>query len=88
MARYVITFCEGERRIFVHRAQMPCSEWASKHLIVQDGLYKGSPLRLDVAPYLAGPMDAFSSPGVHEVVVCGSLQVGGTILIVAAASLL
>ena len=49
MASHAITFCEGERRVFAHRALMPCSEWASKHLIVQDGLYKGSPLRLDVA---------------------------------------
>lgn len=84
MANHAITFCEGERRVFAHRALMPCSEWASKHLIVQDGLYKGSPLRLDVAPYLAGPMDAFSSPGVHEVVVCGSLQVGKTLLLYSA----
>ena len=65
MARQSITFCEGERRVFAYRTPVPCSEWASKHLIVQDGLYKGSPLRLDVAPYLAGPMDAFSRSGVH-----------------------
>lgn len=75
-----IVFCESERRVFAHRAHTDCSAWASRHLIVQDGLYKGSPLRLDVAPFLAGPMDAFSSPRVREVVVCGSLQVGKTLL--------
>lgn len=78
-----IIFCEGERRVFAHRAHTDCSTWASRHLIVQDGLYKGSPLRLDVAPFLAGPMDAFSNPRVREVVVCGSLQVGKTLLLYA-----
>lgn len=78
-----IRFCEAERRIFARREAMSVSQWASRNLIVQDGIYRGSPLRLDVAPFLAGPMDAFSSPGVREVVVCGSLQVGKTLFLYA-----
>ena len=50
---------------------------------MQDGIYRGSPLRLDVSPFLRGPMDAYSRPGVREVVVCGSLQVGKTLLLYA-----
>lgn len=78
-----ITFCESERRIFARRERMSVSQWASRNLIVQDGIYRGSPLRLDVAPFLAGPMDAFSDPRVREVVVCGSLQVGKTLFLYA-----
>lgn len=76
-------FTEAERRIFAQQEFVPADEWASKHLIVQDGPYKGSPLRLDVSPFLAGPMRAFSSPGMLEVIVCGSLQVGKTLFLYA-----
>ena len=76
-------FTEQERRIFTRVNAPPVSEWAAVYLIIQDGPYKGSPLRLDVAPFLAGPMDAFSAPGVEEVIVCGSLQVGKTLFLYA-----
>ena len=78
-----IRFCEAERRIFARRERLSVSQWASRYLIVQDGIYRGSPLRLDVSPFLAGPMDAFGDPRVREVVVCGSLQVGKTLLLYA-----
>lgn len=78
-----IHFCPSERRIFARREILPVSRWAAKNLIVQDGIYKGSPLRLDVSPFLAGPMDAFSNPDIREVVVCGSLQVGKTLFLYA-----
>lgn len=78
-----ITFTEGERDIFAKREFVAVSAWASRHLIVQDGIYKGSPFRLQVSPFLAGPMDAFSNPRVQEVVVCGSLQVGKTLFLYA-----
>lgn len=78
-----IHFCEAERRIFARREVLPVSSWAAKNLIVQDGIYRGSPLRLDVSPFLAGPMDAFSDPAIREVVVCGSLQVGKTLFLYA-----
>ena len=78
-----IRFCEAERRVFARREKLTVSQWASKYLIVQDGIYRGSPLRLDVSPFLRGPMDAYSRPGVREVVVCGSLQVGKTLLLYA-----
>lgn len=76
----IVRFCEAERRVFARREQMSVSQWASRHLIVQDGIFRGSALRLDVSPFLAGPMDAFCRPGVREVVVCGALQVGKTLL--------
>ena len=78
-----IRFCEAERRVFARREKLTVSQWAGKYLIVQDGIYRGSPLRLDVSPFLRGPMDAYSRPGVREVVVCGSLQVGKTLLLYA-----
>lgn len=79
-----LTFCEAERRVFQRRQPLTVSQWAARHLIVQDGIFKGGPLRLDVSPYLAGPMDAFGDPRVREVVVCGALQVGKTLLTYAA----
>lgn len=75
------SFTPDERRIFAKRDVPPVSAWAARHLIVQDGPYAGSPLRLDVAPYLAGILDAYNLPGVEEVIVCGSLQVGKTLIL-------
>jgi phage terminase large subunit GpA-like protein len=78
-----ILLTEAERRVFARRERVPVSQWATKNLIVQDGPYRGSPLRLDVSPFLAGPMDAFSTHGIEEVIVCGSLQVGKTLVLYA-----
>lgn len=78
-----LAFTESERRIFAARETLLCATWAAKNLIVQDGLYAGSPLRLDVSPFLAGPMNAWSVPGIQEVIVCGSLQVGKTLFLYA-----
>lgn len=75
------TFTESERRLFARREVLPGADWASRRLIVQDGLYAGSPLRLDVSPFLAGPLNLFTLPGVREVIVCGSLQVGKTLFL-------
>jgi hypothetical protein len=50
-------FTDPERRLFARRDVLPAAEWAARNLIVQDGLYAGSPLRLDVSPFLAGPMN-------------------------------
>lgn len=75
------TFTEAERRLFARREVLLGADWASRHLIVQDGLYAGSPLRLDVSPFLAGPLNMFTLPGVQEVIVCGSLQVGKTLFL-------
>ena len=81
MSTMSFTFTESERRLFVRRDVLLGADWASRHLIVQDGLYAGSPLRLDVAPFLAGPLNMFTLPGVQEVIVCGSLQVGKTLFL-------
>ena len=75
------TFTGAERRLFANREILPGSVWASRHLIVQDGLYAGSPMRLDVAPFLSGPLDVFTTPGVQETIICGSLQVGKTLIL-------
>jgi phage terminase large subunit GpA-like protein len=83
MTKVRIAFTEAECRIFARRERISVSRWASRHLIVQDGPYRGSPLRLDVAPFLAGPMDAYSTHGIEEVIVCGSLQVGKTLFLYA-----
>lgn len=77
------TFTESERRIFAAREILPGAAWATRHLIVQDGLYAGSPLRLDVSPYIAGPLDVYTLSGVQEVIVCGALQVGKTLFLYA-----
>lgn len=35
-----IRFCEAERRVFARREKLTVSQWASKYLIVQDGIYR------------------------------------------------
>lgn len=78
-----LAFTPSERRIFAKREAVSCSAWAARNLIVQDGIYRGSPLRLDVSPYLSGPLDAYSRAGVEEVILCGSLQIGKTLFLYA-----
>ena len=52
------TFTAAERDIFRKRERPPVSIWATRHIVVQDGPYAGSRLRLDATPYLAGIMAA------------------------------
>ncbi|MDL2306643.1 phage terminase large subunit family protein [Desulfovibrio sp. OttesenSCG-928-C06] len=77
------TFTPEERRVFQRPPYNSVSECAAQVLIVQDGMFKGSPLRLDVSPFLVQPMDSYSDPLVDEVGVCGSLQVGKTLFLYA-----
>jgi len=77
------SFTEGERRIFRKRVRIPVSEWAARNVIVQDGPHAGSRLRMDVTPYLPGIMDTLMQPGVEEVDVCASPQIGKTELMLA-----
>jgi phage terminase large subunit GpA-like protein len=72
-------FTEGERFLFRRRPPIPVSEWAARHIVVQDGPYRGTRLRPEVSPYLAGIMDAWGRPEVEEVCVCGSPQTGKTL---------
>lgn len=76
-------FCDGERSIFTRRPRLSCSEWAARNIIVQDGPYKGSPMRLEVSPYLIFPMDCFSDITIKQIAFCGSLQIGKTLLLYA-----
>ena len=57
-------FTADERRILERRPFLTVTDWAAKYLIVQDGPYKGAPLRMAVTPYLKDVMDAYSRPGV------------------------
>ncbi|MDL2226558.1 phage terminase large subunit family protein [Deltaproteobacteria bacterium OttesenSCG-928-M10] len=79
MSRPAFKFTPGERHIFRRREFVAVSRWAANSVIVQDGPYRGARLRLDVAPYLAGIMDAFARPGVEEIRVCGAPQTGKTL---------
>ena len=70
---------EGERHIFRKRERLRVSDWAVRNIIVQDGPYAGSRLRLDVSRYLVGMMDAFGDPHVEEIICCGGHQLGKTL---------
>jgi phage terminase large subunit GpA-like protein len=72
-------FTADERRILARRPFLSVSDWSAKHLVVQDGPYKGAPLRVAVTPYLGAIMDAYSDPAVEQVIVCGSPQTGKTL---------
>lgn len=78
-----ITFTPAERHVFAKHEDISVSAWAARDYIVQDGKYAGGPVRLDAAPPLAGIMDAFGSPFVEEVIVCGSPQSGKTLALYA-----
>ncbi|MDR2051123.1 MAG: phage terminase large subunit family protein [Deltaproteobacteria bacterium] len=74
-------FTRPECELFARREALSPSLWASRNIIVQDGLYAGSPVRMDVSPYLPGILDMYARRGVEEVVVCGSPQTGKTLLL-------
>lgn len=78
---YTFSFTDGERRVYKKRVRLPVSVWAARNVVVQDGPYAGSRLRLDAAPYLAGIMDTLYLPNIEEVAVCASPQVGKTELL-------
>lgn len=76
-------FTESERRIFKKRVRPRVSEWAARNIIVQDGPYAGSRLRMDVTPYMPEILDTLYLPHVEEVAVCASPQVCKTELMMA-----
>jgi len=78
---HTFAFTPFERDIFAKREVIPPSKWAVRNIIVQDGLYAGSPVRMDVSPYMPGILDAYGMRGVEEVDVCGSLQIGKTLIL-------
>jgi len=68
-------YSDAERAIYRKRERPRVSEWAARNIIVQDGPYAGSRLRMDVTPYMPGIMDTLFQPGVEQVAVCASPQV-------------
>jgi len=78
-----LAFTESERRVFRKRVKPPVSAWAARNIVVQDGPYAGSRLRLDATPYLSGIMDTLFLPYIEEVDVCASPQIGKTELMLA-----
>lgn len=74
-------FTPSERDIFARREIFSPSRWAARNIIVQDGAYSGSPVRMDVSPYMPGILDTYGLRGVEEMAVCGSLQIGKTLIL-------
>ena len=78
-----LSFSPGERDIFRLYEDVKVSTWASKNLIVQDGKFAGSPLRLEWTPYRVDIMNSWASPYCEEIRVGGSPQTGKTLLLYA-----
>lgn len=83
MPRRTFRFTPGERHVYRKLAPMKVSEWSAVNLIVPDGPLAGSVWRRDFSPYSVGIMDAWGDPWTEEVRVCGTPQVGKTILMYA-----
>lgn len=83
MPRRTFRFTSGERHVFRKLPPLRVSEWSAANLIVPDGPLKGSLWRRDFTPYSVGIMDAWGDPWTEEVDVCGTPQVGKTILMYA-----
>jgi phage terminase large subunit GpA-like protein len=77
--KHSFQFTESEKRIFKRKETISVSEWAARNIVVQDGPYRGSKLRLDVAPYLISIMNAYSEDSIEEIIVCGAPQTGKTL---------
>ncbi|EFL53023.1 terminase GpA [Solidesulfovibrio fructosivorans JJ]] len=76
-------FTDAERRIFRKRVRPQPSVWAAQNIVVQDGPFAGSRLRMDVTPYMPGIIDTLYQPGVEEVGVCASPQISKSELLFA-----
>jgi terminase, large subunit len=70
-------FSAAERKVFRRRKQIPVSEWCEQHRIVTLSSLPG-PWKNEVAPYLAGIMDASFFPSVQEITLCKAPQTGGS----------
>lgn len=81
MTSHTFIFTPSEREIFTMREILPPSRWAARNIIVQDGVYAGSPVRMDVSPYMPGILDTYGLRGVEELDVCGSIQIGKTLIL-------
>lgn len=77
-------FTEAERRIFRKREKPLASVWAAQNVVVQDGPFAGSRLRMDVTPYMPGILDTLFLPHVEEVGVCASPQISKSEMLQAA----
>lgn len=70
-------FSHAERKVFRKRKVMRVSEWCERHRVVTMSALPG-PWKNEVAPYLAGIMDASFFPSVREISLCKSPQTGGS----------
>ena len=82
--KYRFRFTDGERRIFRKRKRPQPSVWAAQNIVVQDGPFAGSRLRMDVTPYMPGILDTLFLPHVEEVGVCASPQISKSEMLQAA----
>lgn len=80
----VITFTEGERRVFRLRERDPAtgkpltvSQWASRYrMVIRGG--KRVPWSNDIVPYAAMPMDCWTVPYIQKIILCWAPQTGKT----------
>ncbi len=84
MSDVAFRFTASERRIYRKRERPRPSVWAAQNVVVQDGPYAGSRLRLDVTPYMAGILDTLYQPHVEEAAVCASPQISKSEMLQAA----
>ncbi|MFW6284149.1 MAG: terminase gpA endonuclease subunit [Desulfosalsimonas sp.] len=74
---YRFRFSRAEKKVMRKRRKIAVSEWAEKHRYLTMSSIPG-PWRNEVAPYLAGIMDAAQFPSVRVISVCKCPQSGVT----------
>lgn len=63
--------------VFLRNKNLTVSEWAdSNRVLVSESSAEPGPWRTDRAPYQREIMDAFTQPGIHEIAIMASAQVG------------
>lgn len=70
-------FSEAERRAWYPPERLTPSQWTDRHRILPPTVAaEAGQLRLSRTPYIVGILDAFSEPGVEEIVCLKSTQIG------------
>lgn len=72
-----IRFSGPERKVYRKRKAIPVSQWCERHRVVTLSSLPG-PWKNEVAPFLAGIMDASFFPSVRDISLCKSPQTGGS----------
>lgn len=73
----VFTFSKGEKKVLRRRKNIPVSQWAERHRVLEMSSIPGKWKNL-FTPYLAGIMDAAGTTGIETVIICKSPQTGGS----------